>query len=198
MGRPQLTWSRGHARNTLGHYDPAHNAIVVSRIFDGVRVPRCAVEYILYHEMLHLKHPVKLRGSRRCIHGPEFQAEERQFPHLEEARQILRRYSAQFSDAFWNYRRAFLDGAFFAGVAFFAAFTGALSSLLRRLRRCSLFRCRLLRHFFLRRSFSRCSLDRYRLDRYRSRSLWQVPLFSPQQHLWQIPGASSGRRQAVS
>ncbi len=90
MGRPQLTWSREHTRNSLGHYDPAHNAIVVSRVFDSSRVPRLAVEYIVYHEMLHLKHPVKLRGSRRCIHGPEFQAEERQFPHLEEAKHFLK------------------------------------------------------------------------------------------------------------
>lgn len=90
MGRPQLTWSREQARNSLGHYDPAHNAIVVSRVFDSARVPRYAVEYILYHEMLHLKHPVKLRGSRRCIHGPEFQAEERLFPHLDEAKQFLK------------------------------------------------------------------------------------------------------------
>ena len=89
LGRPQLTWSREHARNSLGHYDPAHNAIVVSRVFDSHRVPRFAVEYILYHEMLHLKYPVKLRGSRRCIHGPEFRAEERQFPHLQEAKRFL-------------------------------------------------------------------------------------------------------------
>ena len=80
LARPQLTWSRNHARNSLGHYDPAHNAIVVSRIFDHPRVPRFAVEYIVYHEMLHLKHPVKLRGSRRCVHGAEFQAEEKLFP----------------------------------------------------------------------------------------------------------------------
>jgi hypothetical protein len=90
MGRPQLTWSRNPARNSLGHYDPAHNAIVVSRVFDHERVPHYAVEYILYHEMLHLKHPVKLRGSRRCVHGPEFQAEERQFPHLKEAKEFLK------------------------------------------------------------------------------------------------------------
>jgi len=90
MGRPQLTWSRNHARNSLGHYDPAHNAIVVSRVFDSDRVPRYVVEYILYHEMLHLKHPVKLRGGRRCVHGPEFQAEEKQFPHLKEAKEFLK------------------------------------------------------------------------------------------------------------
>ncbi len=90
MGRPQLTWSRDRARNRLGHYDPAHNAIVVSRVFDNPRVPRFAVEYILYHEMLHLKHPVELKGSRRCVHGPEFQAEEKLFPHLAEAKQFLK------------------------------------------------------------------------------------------------------------
>lgn len=90
LARPQMTWSRAHARNSLGHYDPAHNAIVVSRVFDHARVPRYAVEYIVYHEMLHLKHPVKLRGSRRCVHGPEFQAEEKLFPRLEEAKMFLK------------------------------------------------------------------------------------------------------------
>jgi predicted metal-dependent hydrolase len=90
LGRPQMTWSSERARNRLGHYDPAHNAIVVSRVFDHPRVPRYAVEYIVYHEMLHLKHPVKLRGSRRCVHSKEFQAEEKQFPQLEAAKQFLR------------------------------------------------------------------------------------------------------------
>jgi len=91
LARPQMTWSRDHARNSLSHYDPAHNAIVVSRVFDHPRVPRYAVEYIVYHEMLHLKHPVKLRGSRRCVHSAAFQAEERMFPDLERAKQFLQR-----------------------------------------------------------------------------------------------------------
>jgi predicted metal-dependent hydrolase len=90
LARPQMTWSRDHARNHLGHYDPAHNAIVVSRIFDHPRVPRYAVDYIVYHEMLHLKHPVKLRGSRRCVHSPEFQAEEKLFPRLDEVKRFLK------------------------------------------------------------------------------------------------------------
>jgi predicted metal-dependent hydrolase len=90
LARPRMTWSRDHARNRLGHYDPAHNAIVVSRAFDHPRVPCYAVEYIVYHEMLHLKHPVKLRGSRRRVHSTEFQAEEKLFPHLERAKAFLR------------------------------------------------------------------------------------------------------------
>ena len=90
LARPQMTWSSEDARNRLGHYDPAHNAIVISRVFDHSRVPRYALEYIVYHEMLHLKHPVRLKGSRRCVHSSEFQAEERQFPQLDAAKKFLR------------------------------------------------------------------------------------------------------------
>lgn len=91
LARPQMTWSSERARNRLGHYDPAHNAIVVSRAFDHPRVPRYAVEYIVYHEMLHLKHPVTLRGSRRCVHSAAFQEEERLFDQLAAAKEFLRR-----------------------------------------------------------------------------------------------------------
>ncbi|MGZ4814807.1 MAG: M48 family peptidase [Terriglobales bacterium] len=90
LARPNMTWSQNNARNLLGHYDPAHNAIVVSRVFDDVRVPRYVVEYIVYHEMLHLKHPVKLKGSRRCVHSKPFQEEEKLFPNLDQAKKFLR------------------------------------------------------------------------------------------------------------
>jgi predicted metal-dependent hydrolase len=90
QARPKMSWSQARARNLLGHYDPAHNAIIVSRIFDHPKVPRYAVEYIVYHEMLHLRHPVKLNGSRRCVHSAEFHAEEKLFPELEEAQRFIR------------------------------------------------------------------------------------------------------------
>jgi len=91
MARPRMSWSRLRTRRILGHYDPAHNAIIISRVFDHPGVPRYAVEYIVYHEMLHLKHPVKLRGSRRCVHSVDFQAEEKLFPRLAEANAFLKR-----------------------------------------------------------------------------------------------------------
>ncbi|MGI4855059.1 MAG: hypothetical protein ACRYF4_13565 [Janthinobacterium lividum] len=91
LGRPVLTWSAHRARRLLGHYDAAHNTIVVSRVFDGPTVPRYAVEYLMYHEMLHLKHPVRVRAGRRCIHSREFQADERLFPELEQAKEFLKR-----------------------------------------------------------------------------------------------------------
>jgi hypothetical protein len=90
LGRPQLSWSAERARHLLGHYDPAHNAIIISKVFDQPHVPRLAVEYIVYHEMLHLKHPVKVRGSRRCVHGKDFREDEKAFPQMEAARQFLK------------------------------------------------------------------------------------------------------------
>jgi len=91
LARPTLTWSAHHARRMLGHYDSAHNTIVVSRVFDRPDTPRCAIEYLLYHEMLHLKHPVRVKAGRRCVHSREFQAEERLFPQLDEAKAYLKR-----------------------------------------------------------------------------------------------------------
>ena len=91
LGRPELTWSEHLAKRALGHYDAAHNTIVVSRVFDRPSSPRYAIEYLLYHEMLHLKHPVKMRGLRRCVHSREFKAEEQLFPQLKEALAFIKR-----------------------------------------------------------------------------------------------------------
>ena len=91
LGRPELTWSEQASRRSLGHYDAAHNTIVVSRVFDRPSSPRYAIEYLLYHEMLHLKHPVKMRGLRRCVHSREFKAEESLFPQLNEALAFIKR-----------------------------------------------------------------------------------------------------------
>jgi predicted metal-dependent hydrolase len=91
LGRPELTWSEHMAKRLLGHYDAAHNTIVVSQVFDRPSSPRYAIEYLLYHEMLHLKHPVRMRGLRRCVHSAEFKAEEARFPQLKEALAFIRR-----------------------------------------------------------------------------------------------------------
>ncbi len=91
LARPTLTWSAHVAKRMLGHYDAAHNTIVVSRVFDRPGTPRYAIEYLLYHEMLHLKHPVRVRAGRRCVHSREFQAEERLFPELAQAKAYLKR-----------------------------------------------------------------------------------------------------------
>jgi hypothetical protein len=90
MAQPLLGWSRRPSRVMLGHYDPSHNAIVLSRLLDNSGVPKLVVAYVLFHEMLHLRFPVEHRGARRCVHTHEFKAAEKQFPALEEAKRILK------------------------------------------------------------------------------------------------------------
>ena len=90
MAQPALGWSRRPSRTTLGHYDPSHHAIVLSSILDRPGVPRLAVEYVMFHEMLHLRHPVDHRGARRCVHTPAFKAAEKEFPQLKEAKEALK------------------------------------------------------------------------------------------------------------
>lgn len=91
MGRPQLGWSRGTSRRMLGHFDPSHNAIVISRIFDRRETPLLALEYVMFHEMLHLRYPVDHSGTRRCVHTKEFKHAEKQFPQFKEAKELLKR-----------------------------------------------------------------------------------------------------------
>ncbi|HVT93104.1 MAG TPA: SprT-like domain-containing protein [Bryobacteraceae bacterium] len=91
MARPSIGWSVRASRHTLGHYDPSHNAIVLSRILDRSDVPKLAVEYVMYHEMLHLRFPVEHRGARRCVHTEEFKNAERQFPEWRTAQDLLKK-----------------------------------------------------------------------------------------------------------
>ena len=91
LGRPQMTWSQERARAMLGHFDPSHNTIVISRVFDHAEVPRYVVEYIVYHECLHLLFPVTVSGGRRCVHSREFSKREKEFPEYKEAIAYLKR-----------------------------------------------------------------------------------------------------------
>ena len=91
LGMPRLGWSRGASRSMLGHFDPSHNAIILSRIFDQPGRPALALEYVMFHEMLHLQFPVDHNGARRRVHTREFREAEKKFPQLKEAKEILKR-----------------------------------------------------------------------------------------------------------
>ena len=90
LGQPKLGWSRHASRRMLGHFDPAHNAIIISKVFDHERVPLFVMEYLVYHEMLHLRYPVEYRSHRRSVHTKEFKQNERKFPRYHEAVEWLK------------------------------------------------------------------------------------------------------------
>ena len=95
LPQPTLTWSQRRTRTILGHHDGVHETIVISKTLDGRDVPEWFVEYILYHEMLHIKHPPRLINGRRYYHTKAFRTEEQRFPHYEEAQDWLDRVARQ-------------------------------------------------------------------------------------------------------
>lgn len=86
LARPRLSWSAKKSRRLLGRYDATHNIIFISRVFDVPGVPTYVVAYILFHEMLHLKHRSRVDDSRLIVHTTEFKAEEKRFREYRDAK----------------------------------------------------------------------------------------------------------------
>jgi len=70
-----------------------HDTIVVSKTLDAPEVPEWFVEFILYHEMLHIKHPARLVRGRRVYHTKAFRHDEQRFARYQDALALLDRNS---------------------------------------------------------------------------------------------------------
>jgi hypothetical protein len=89
LERPRIGWSVRSWRRQFGCYDPGPNQILLNRRMDRPGVPAIAVEYVLFHEMLHVKHPTRRSGCSLVSHSKEFREEEKQFEGYERARRAL-------------------------------------------------------------------------------------------------------------
>lgn len=88
--QPVLGWGKRVSRTHLGHWDPAHKAIALSPFLDRPEVPRLVVLFVMYHEILHILHPVEHDGGRRRVHTRSFRAAEKQFEGYKEVRVLLK------------------------------------------------------------------------------------------------------------
>ena len=95
LEKPTLSWSQRRTRRILGHHDAAHDTIVISKTLDASDVPEWFVEYALYHEMLHIKHPARLVKGRRYHHTNTFRTQEQRFSHYEEAQRWLELFARE-------------------------------------------------------------------------------------------------------
>jgi SprT-like family len=91
LPRPRLCWSTRIWRAQLGCFDPALNQIVLNRQLDHERIPNYVVEYVLFHEMLHVKHPTRFARCRRESHSAQFRNEEKTFTDYARAMRFLAR-----------------------------------------------------------------------------------------------------------
>ena len=91
LARPRIGWSARAWRSQFGCYDPSLEQIVMNKRLDRPEVPGYAVEFILYHEMLHVKHPIRAAACKLQSHSRKFRAEEKRFEHYARARKFLDR-----------------------------------------------------------------------------------------------------------
>ena len=91
LNRPHIAWSTRAWRRQFGCYDPGPNQIILNRRMDRRGVPEFVVEYVLFHEMLHVKHPTRRSGCTLVSHSPEFRAEEKRFEQFAVARKVIDR-----------------------------------------------------------------------------------------------------------
>ncbi|MCY7375536.1 MAG: hypothetical protein LH472_06145, partial [Pyrinomonadaceae bacterium] len=83
--KPTLTWSARQTYRILGHHDATHETIVISKSLDDGKVPLYVVEFVVFHEMLHIFHPTIHRDGRRYNHTPQFRRHEKKFARFEQA-----------------------------------------------------------------------------------------------------------------
>lgn len=107
LEQPLLSWSQQRTRRILGHHDEVHRTIIISSTLDNPRIPRLVVEYVLYHEMLHVKHPPRVIAGRNSYHGPAFRKDERRFEGFEEAVKWLEKIASPRRSKARNRRRLF-------------------------------------------------------------------------------------------
>ena len=93
LTRPVLSWSTRRTKRILGQYDASHDCIVISRSLDSIHVPAYVVEFVLYHEMLHIKHQTSIINGRRRMHTPAFRADEKQFTFYEQAEKWIENFA---------------------------------------------------------------------------------------------------------
>jgi hypothetical protein len=92
LPQPRLGWSKRAWTSQFGCFDASLNQIVMNRRLDSAEVPSFAVELILYHEMLHVKHPLRAAACGLQAHSPEFRAEEKRFKDYARARKFLEHF----------------------------------------------------------------------------------------------------------
>ena len=90
IDKPRISWSTKRSKCVLGRYDSTHHTIFISRVFDAPRIPSYVLDYVMYHEMLHVTHRTRIQDCRVIVHTPEFKREERRFAQYEDAKRWLK------------------------------------------------------------------------------------------------------------
>jgi hypothetical protein len=92
---PVLAWVSESPSKRLGFYFAPLGLMAVNTAFDSEHVPRYALEFVVYHELLHHIDAVDGRPRRRVHHTKNFKEQERLFSSHAEAEQWLTRVASR-------------------------------------------------------------------------------------------------------
>jgi len=80
MELPAISWSGRLSYRKLGHYESIADAIVISSALDSQQVPLAALDFVVFHELLHKQHGAQWKSGRAHSHTPAFRRDERRYP----------------------------------------------------------------------------------------------------------------------
>ncbi len=102
LAMPTLYWGKRLTKRKYGHYDSSKHAILISKSLDSKEVPRYVVEYVLYHEMLHIIHGSRKTNtrSRSVHHHKDFRDAEKEFRRYDDAERFLKMLSLKNSSIY--------------------------------------------------------------------------------------------------
>ncbi len=109
LEKPIMGWTKRVSYQTFGFCIRQFNTIILNRVLDDDRVPRYVIEFILYHEMLHLKHKsIEIEADdgklKRLHHTTELWQDEIEFP--------LRRDAKLWISKLHKYRNKLLERSY--------------------------------------------------------------------------------------
>jgi len=81
------TWASSMAKHKFGQCNQIFRVVSVSPILDDPRVPDYVLDFVIYHETLHLRQEA---GKNRRPHNAQFKAWERAFPEYDAAEDYLK------------------------------------------------------------------------------------------------------------
>lgn len=85
-GDVYLTWTRRPNRRRMGYCNVLMRTVAISSLLDSPRVPKLLVDYVLYHELLHI---LLSSGDLSTNHNRFFKMMEARFPEQKEAERLL-------------------------------------------------------------------------------------------------------------
>ena len=97
LAQPHLIWNQQLTYRKFGHYQYSTDTVMVSRSLDLPDTPAFALDFVMYHELLHKILGYKLVNGRRYAHTSTFREEERKFNKYKKVQDYLKKLSKSIS-----------------------------------------------------------------------------------------------------